>query len=62
MINIPIWFFSILCVLSLAGIVFIIIIIIAIVIHNAEVNLEYKKAVELASKYPEKVEVNNEKD
>lgn len=62
MINIPIWFFSILCVLSLVGIVFIIIIIIAIVIHNAEVNLEYKKAVELASKYPEKVEVNNEKD
>ena len=62
MINIPIWFFSILLVLSLVGIMFVIIIIIAIVIHNAEANLEYKKVVEHASRCLEKVEVKNEKE
>lgn len=62
MINIPIWFFTILCILALMGILFLIIIIISVVIHNVENDLEYRKAVELANKCPEKVEGNNGKE
>lgn len=44
------------------GILFLIIIIISVVIHNVENDLEYRKAVELANKCPEKVEGKNGKE